>query len=780
MPEYDRECGSRRVFDFVEFLREDRWTVTYIAREGETDDRYARMLAQCGVRTHVGFETLSDEFLAERKFDLALLEYWHVAEGCIPALRRWSPGTRILIDSHDVHFLRNSRASFRSGAEHDTPKRLNARIGDEFIRELNTYAAADGVLAVSDKEAGIIADLVGDPVCRVPLCEDLPASRVPFHERKGILFVGNFWHQPNVDAAAYLVNDIVPHLPAAVLAQHPLWVVGNASEAKAATLAKHPYVRVVGWVPSLVPYFSRTRVTAVPVRYGAGTKGKVIQSMAAGTPVVTTSIGVEGLELAHDRDVLVADDPVAFAAALEDLLTNEARWTRLAERGPEQLVQIHGRAAVKQRFFAAIDAALDRSPKVLPDGEVGPETSYEQVRTRTIDAIQRSIPAGSSVAIISKGDERLVLIEGRHAQHFPQLPDGRYAGFYPADGAAAVATLEAARMRGVEYFVVPSTAAWWLAHYKQLAEHLDDRATLVLRDHACAIYKLTPSGAVRRNRAVISSTPRARSSRPRVTYDVEKHRPAIDPRVAVRRPGRRKPRVLVLGIYLPTQLHNAIDESRILRAATTCTVTQRWIALGGKTAIDLADVTAASINEPTPKFELLNRLIAANDIDAYDYLVIVDDDIVMPERFLDAFIDLQQRARFALAQPARTNDSYYDHPIVAQQRGVLARQTMFVEIGPVTSIHRSLFDAILPFDLTSAMGWGYENVWSYRVRERGLRMGIIDAVPVSHSLRKPVANYSWDIANQDRHALLAKHPHLPLDQCFRVLDVIGFKEAHRV
>jgi hypothetical protein len=158
-------------------------------------------------------------------------------------------------------------------------------------------------------------------------------------------------------------------------------------------------------------------------------------------------------------------------------------------------------------------------------------------------------------------------------------------------------------------------------------------------------------------------------------------------------------------------------------------------------------------------------------------VVSADDDIRLPARFLDRFLTLQADLEFALAQPARTGNSYLDHPIVEQQQGVVARQTRFVEIGPLVSFHQSVYDRVFPFDLTSPMGWGYENVWAFRLMERGLKMGIIDALAVEHNLRKPVANYSWHEADAARTAYLARHPHLPLDECFRVLDVISFEEA---
>jgi hypothetical protein len=110
---------------------------------------------------------------------------------------------------------------------------------------------------------------------------------------------------------------------------------------------------------------------------------------------------------------------------------------------------------------------------------------------------------------------------------------------------------------------------------------------------------------------------------------------------------------------------------------------------------------------------------------------------------------------------------------VLQQRGVLARRTLFVEIGPMVSFGRDVYDLVFPFDESNPMGWGFENVWSYELRERGKSEGIVDAVPVDHSIRAPVAHYEWADANADRDRYLASHPHIPYDDAFRVLDVIG-------
>jgi hypothetical protein len=72
------------------------------------------------------------------------------------------------------------------------------------------------------------------------------------------------------------------------------------------------------------------------------------------------------------------------------------------------------------------------------------------------------------------------------------------------------------------------------------------------------------------------------------------------------------------------------------------------------------------------------------------------------------------------------------------------------------------------------MGWGYENVWSYLVRERKMKMGIIDNTPVDHSMRKPVENYDWNKVDQERREYLRRHNHIPLETCFTTLNVINY------
>ena len=182
MPEFDRESGSQRTFEVMEFLQEAGWAVTFLALESDAGDRYVRVLQQRGVATYAGAdsplagdESLEDidELIAHGRFDLAILTFWHIGEGMIPRMRSASPSTRVIVDSIDLHFLREARRALRHHAGHESAT-LPADFADRLTREMHTYAAADAVLTVSQQEADVINDMTGGSglAYAVPLMED--------------------------------------------------------------------------------------------------------------------------------------------------------------------------------------------------------------------------------------------------------------------------------------------------------------------------------------------------------------------------------------------------------------------------------------------------------------------------------------------------------------------------------------------------------------------------------------------------------------------------------
>jgi glycosyltransferase involved in cell wall biosynthesis len=769
LPEFDRESGLLRVWDLIDMLQRRGWEVTFGCLRTPTDrERYVRELEQRGVETHAPLRKL-DAIREPSEFGLAILAYWHVAERFLPELRRVSPSTRVVVDSVDLHFLRETRDKLRPDAG-SAPGQVDTSRADALIREINTYAAADAVLTVSEKEAELINDLAGraDLALALPDTEELPRSSVPRRKRAGILFLGNFLHAPNQDAASYLCEEIVPRLDQSVLAKHEISIVGTAADQHVRELTEGlPSVKTVGWVPSVLPYLQAARVSVVPLRYGAGTKRKVIQALMVGTPTVTTSVGAEGLGVDDGRQVVIADDPGAFAAGIERLLKRRLAWRRLARRGRKHVLRLHAPEVIEARFDRVLESVLERTPRPTvaepTADDVFRSPEYARLVAQVRKTVESDVPQGARVLVATRGDHGFLDLKGRHGWHFPRDPDGRYAGHYPEDSEAAIAHLEDLRGQGATHLVLPETAFWWFDHYEGLRDHLDAHYVKLRGNEHAVVYNLAGEGH--------APIPAGRGSTPEL---VRERQPAALEAASRYRNGSKGRRALVLGVYLAGKPNTAGHIAATLAESRDLEVEQRWVALGDEPANgELGSVTALTVTEPTPKYSLLNRLLSEEDLTSYDFVLTTDDDIVLPDGFLDLFLGVQASLGFDIAQPARTLNSYVDHPIVLQQRGVLARRTLFVEIGPLVSFGRGVYDLVFPFDETNPMGWGFENVWSYLMRESGKAEGIVDAVPVDHSIREPVAHYEWADANADRDRYLASHPHIPYEDAFRVLDVIG-------
>ena len=223
-------------------------------------------------------------------------------------------------------------------------------------------------------------------------------------------------------------------------------------------------------------------------------------------------------------------------------------------------------------------------------------------------------------------------------------------------------------------------------------------------------------------------------------------------------------RILVAGIYLADHPNNA---PALIAAAAGQGVTQRWIALelAGPGRSDLPH-TVAVLQGPQPKYRLLDRLTA--DAAAFDWVLLLDDDIELAPGFLPALVEAATRCDLTLCQPARTADSEIEHPITVAVPGLLARRTRFVEIGPCVLIRRDAVPLILPFGEVG-MGWGLDLVWPVRIEAAGLAMGIVDAVPVAHRMRKRGSTYDDSLAWDAMQRMLAVTPHLAFEQAFTEL-----------
>lgn len=206
-----------------------------------------------------------------------------------------------------------------------------------FAYERRVCQAVDRIVAVSASDAELMRTMFQvTHVSAVPTGVDVDwFAPPPEHPRKtDLVFVGSMDWLPNIDGVRYFVREILPLIrrrrPACSVA-----IVGKSPSAEILALTRRANMTVTGTVPDVRPYFWEALVSIVPLRIGGGTRLKIYESMAAGTPVVSTSIGAEGLAVQHPATIRLADTPEAFAEQCLELLENPPERQRMAGNARE-------------------------------------------------------------------------------------------------------------------------------------------------------------------------------------------------------------------------------------------------------------------------------------------------------------------------------------------------------------------------------------------------------------------------------------------------------------
>jgi O-antigen biosynthesis protein len=353
-PHFDRDAGSFRLFQMIKLLRDAGQRVTFFACDSPVSVRHRKALEELGVATRIGkYHCESEvkrrystrprlmEIALDTPIDIAVLSRFATARRLLPLLRRDSPCTRIVTDSVDVHFRREQRQAELLGNQE-----LFLQAEQTRRRELKAYRQSDLVIAISENEAEFLRGrLPRTRVCVVPMIHPVPTT-VPGHpERKDILFIGSLGHPPNRDAIQYLLADIMPRvwerLPAVRLR---LAGVGHDGEIRIPETGR---VDFLGFVDDLTPVLNAARLLVAPLRFGAGVKGKIVQSLANGIPVVTTEVGAEGLDLSDGGDVLLAHGPEAFAERIVRVYQDPVMWRHLSDSGRKRITERFSPEAVR-------------------------------------------------------------------------------------------------------------------------------------------------------------------------------------------------------------------------------------------------------------------------------------------------------------------------------------------------------------------------------------------------------------------------------------------------
>jgi len=350
----DQDSGSVRMQSLLEVLTALQCKTTFVADNLEFREPYVGRLQQLGIEVlfHPYVSSMAD-LLASRgsEFDIVIVSRHYIAAKHIDAIRQFAPRALVVFDTVDLHFLREERLAELEGS---VQSKAAARAKRE--DELAMIRKADVTLVVSPVEQKLLHELL--PESRVMILSNIHepvGGGKPFAEREGLVFIGGFQHPPNSDAVLWYSQEILPR----VRTQLPgvkTFIVGSKVPATIQALATDDLI-VTGYVPDVTPYLNGCRVSIAPLRYGAGVKGKVNSAMSHGLPVVATSPSVEGMHLRPEEDVLVADDPAAFADAIVRLYRDEALWQKLAAGGIDNIRRHFSRDVARKAVLQLVALA---------------------------------------------------------------------------------------------------------------------------------------------------------------------------------------------------------------------------------------------------------------------------------------------------------------------------------------------------------------------------------------------------------------------------------------
>lgn len=358
LPAHDSSAGDLRLLGICRALAK-RFDVVILSmgrRRGGQDDGYTRMLEGLGIQVVMPEFSLRDVFRG-RQLHAVILEFYHVAEDYLPAVRILRPSCPVLVDSVDVHFHRERLKYDLTRDPADLERARETR-----RREIRVYRQADAVIAITDEDAAILKEADPSIHCEIiPNMHEIVTTDRRAKRRNTLVFVGNFHHQPNGDAVRYFCEDVLPLIHRR-RADVRLRVIGREIPESLKTFAGS-HVELVGFVPSVTPYLESAGVSIAPLRFGAGMKGKIGEAMAHGVPVVTTSVGAQGFGLTPGKDVLIGDTAAEFAESVLRLLQEDELYASISAESREFIRRRFTPEKVAEAVYGVMEGLKGRRVK---------------------------------------------------------------------------------------------------------------------------------------------------------------------------------------------------------------------------------------------------------------------------------------------------------------------------------------------------------------------------------------------------------------------------------
>lgn len=330
VPQFDRDAGSRTIFGFIRYFLQQGWSVTFWPDNLWRDPTYAPVLQSMGVEVIFGHNFVDnfDKFMEERTslYDMCIVSRPHVSAKYIDIFKKYSDAP-LLYYGHDLHFNRmQSERTLGGGGPNDEA------ISAMRDTEIDICTRCNLAFFPSEEEASLMQLLVprGSRVRAIPAFlhdEDeldrreasiLAQKNSAKHEKKilNLLFVGGFAHSPNQDAVRWFCDSVIPRI-VDLKVSFKLRVAGSNPPPEIVAISRAD-VEILGYVSDqqLEQLYLEADIVVAPLRYGAGVKGKVVEALAHGVPVVTTDVGAQGID-AEGRVLFIGNDAQSFAQQIK-------------------------------------------------------------------------------------------------------------------------------------------------------------------------------------------------------------------------------------------------------------------------------------------------------------------------------------------------------------------------------------------------------------------------------------------------------------------------------
>ena len=354
---FDKDTGSRVSFQYLQFFRKAGLNVKFLPQKAQPKEKYQDAIQQLGVEVVQAKEYYTDykTWLKEngKYIDYVYLNRPTVADWCIKELKKYT-NAKIIYQGHDLHFLRELR-------RYETEKSPEALKSSNFHKEIETriIKEADVTCMFSDVEIAEIKKFAPQANAHsVPLFVFDTALKKDIvyqpQKRKDIMFIGGFRHTPNIDGIKWFVKEVFPKAKKKI-PDLKFYLVGSNAPNEILKLTSDDII-VTGFVTDeqLDEIYKNIKISVVPLRFGAGVKGKVIEAIYNKVPVITTTIGAEGID--NSSGILgVYDKADKFAEELVKLYNDDKRLEEISEMSLGFIDKFYSENAVREKFKQWLD-----------------------------------------------------------------------------------------------------------------------------------------------------------------------------------------------------------------------------------------------------------------------------------------------------------------------------------------------------------------------------------------------------------------------------------------